>query len=70
MVTKKDIKLGKSIKKIRNQAGMTQEQLAEKAKISTTYIGYIETGKKKPSLKVINKIADVLKVKVRDLIPY
>ena len=70
MISKNDVKFGRNISKLRKDVGLTQESLAEKAKISTTYIGYIETGRKKPSLKVINKIASVLKVKVKDLFPY
>lgn len=70
MVSKKDVKFGRNIHNLRKKAGLTQEKLAEKAKISTTYIAYIETGQRKPSLKVVNKIASVLKVKVKDLFPY
>ena len=70
MVTKKDQQFGKNLKKLRKSAGLTQEQLAEKAKVSTTYLAYIETGTKRPSLKVINKIAEVLGVKTKDLFPY
>ena len=70
MVTKKDVQLGKNIQRLRKKAGLTQEQLAEKIALSTTYIGYIEIGQKRPSLKVINKIASALRVRVRDLFPY
>ncbi len=70
MVTKKDVRLGKNIARLRKNAGLTQEQLAEKTKLSLTFIGYIEIGQKKPALKTLNKIASVLKVKVKDLIPY
>ncbi len=70
MVTKKDVRLGKNIAKMRKNAGLTQEQLAERTNLSLTFIGYLETGKKKPALRSLNKIASVLKVKVKDLIPY
>lgn len=70
MITKRDIKLGKTIKQLRKKAGLTQEQLADKCKLSTTYVGYLEIGQKRPSLKTLNKIATVLGVKVKDLIPY
>ncbi|MEX0617023.1 MAG: helix-turn-helix transcriptional regulator [Candidatus Woykebacteria bacterium] len=70
MVTKDDVKLGRTIRKLRKEAGLTQEELAEKAKISTTYIGYIEIGQKKPALSTLSRIASALKVKVKDLIPY
>jgi len=70
MITKKDIKLGRNVQKARKEAGLTQEQLAEKTGFSTTYIGYIEIGQKRPTLKALNKIATTLRVKVKDLIPY
>ena len=70
MIGKKDLKLGRNIRKLRRKVKITQEQLADKTGLSTTYIGYIEIGQRKPSLKVLNKIASVLKVKVKDLIPY
>ena len=49
---------------------MTQEQLAEKIGTSTPWIGHIETGRELPNLKMLQKIARVLDVKVKDLIPY
>lgn len=70
MVTKKDVKLGKNIARLRKLAGLTQEELAERTRLSLTFIGYIEIGQKRPTLKTLNKIASVLKVKVKDLIPY
>lgn len=45
---------------------MSQELLAEKTGYSSHYMSHIENGKKKASLKVIFKIADVLQVKVKD----
>ncbi len=39
---------------------LTQEQLAEKAGTSTTYIGTIEIGQKFPSKSMIEKISDAL----------
>ncbi len=70
MISKKDIKLGRNIQRLRKKAKITQEELGDKAGLSTPYIGYIEIGQKKPSLKVLNKIASILNVKVKDLIPY
>lgn len=70
MITENDIKLGKRIKKYRKLAGLTQEELAEKLKLSTKYIQFIETANRKPSLKTVYKIARVLGVKVQDLFPF
>jgi len=69
-ITKKDIALGKRIKRIRKAVGLTQERLAEKVHISTTHIGLVETGKRRASLKTLQKIASVLGVKTKDLIPF
>ncbi len=69
-ITKQDYRLGREIQKIRQQKGVTQEQLAEKIGVSTTWIGYIETGYRRPNLKMIYKIAGALGVKVKGIYPF
>ena len=59
--------LGKKIKKLRRENGLTQEQLAEQLKISTVYVGYLESGKGSPSLKLLMKMSRKFGVKVEDL---
>lgn len=54
------IKLGLNIKKCRESAGFTQEELAEKAGISLDYLGKIEVNINKPGLKTIFKLASAL----------
>ncbi len=68
--TKQDYRLGRKIQKIRQEKSITQEQLAEKVGVSTTWIGYIETGYKRPNLKMIYKIARALGIKVKDIFPF
>lgn len=68
--TKRDYRLGRKIQRIRKEKGLTQEKLAEKVGVSTTWIGYIETGYKRPNLKMIYKIANALGVKVKDIFPF
>ncbi|KKQ73707.1 MAG: Transcriptional regulator, XRE family [Candidatus Woesebacteria bacterium GW2011_GWB1_38_5b] len=70
MITERDKKLGKKIKKLRKLAKFTQEELAEKMKVSPKYIQFIENGSRKPSLKTVYKIAKVLGVKVQELFPF
>jgi len=41
---------------------LTQQQLAETARISGPYLSQIETGKRKASTKVLVAMADVLQV--------
>jgi Predicted transcriptional regulators len=69
-VTKQDYRLARNIQKIRKSKRITQEQLAERIRVSTTWIGYIETGRNKPSFTLLSKIARALGVKVKDLIPF
>lgn len=59
--------LGKKIQRVRNNTGMTQEQVAEKVGISRAYMGYIEQGRYSASLEVIEKIAKVLRIRMSDL---
>lgn len=66
----KKIALGRNIQKIRKEKDLTQEQLAEKLGITLTYMGYFEIGHRVPNLKMLSKIADILGVKVKDLIPF
>lgn len=48
------------LKTNRKRASLTQKELAEKAKISTSYLNLIETGKKKPTASVIRRLAKAL----------
>ena len=59
--------LGKKIKSFRKKMGLTQEELADKVNLTSTYIGFIEQGRYSPSLKTAQKIAKVLKVSLSDL---
>jgi DNA-binding XRE family transcriptional regulator len=60
-------KQGRKVQKLRKSLGYTQEELAEKLNISRTHMGHIEQGRKSPSIKLMDKLARVLKVKVPDL---
>jgi len=64
---KRLIALGLSIKRARLQKELSQEKLAEKADIHTSYIGQIERCLRYPSLKVLFKIADALNIKISEL---
>jgi len=54
---------GKHLKKLRNEKGWTQEELAERAGMHFTYIGQIERGLRNPSLINLYKLARALGVK-------
>lgn len=69
----KDIKrntrnvLGERIRELRKSAGITQEQLGEKAELSYKFIGELERGQVNVSLDSIARIAEALGVKIGDL---
>ena len=52
-----------NIKEKREQLGISQKELAERAKISQSFLCDIEQGRSKPSIDVAIKLAKVLKVK-------
>ena len=60
--------VGKNVRKLRRQRGLTQEELAFEAEIDLTYVGGIERGKRNPSLLVLARIADALSVPLSKLI--
>ncbi|MCF7944345.1 MAG: helix-turn-helix domain-containing protein [Spirochaetia bacterium] len=49
--------LGKNIKKVRNDLGLSQQKLAELSEVSTNYIGEIEIARKFPSANTLQKIS-------------
>ena len=58
------MKIGEKIKTARISANMTQAELAEKLGVAYQNIGQLESGKRKPKLETIQKIADALGVSV------
>lgn len=60
--------IGSNIKHYRQQANLTQIQLAERAQISISYLSKIEASgcDKSLSISVLNQIANVLNVEIND----
>jgi transcriptional regulator with XRE-family HTH domain len=57
------------LKTIRESKGLTQVDLANKAKVARTYIVKLESGdKKNPSLEILIKLAKALGVPVTELL--
>lgn len=54
--------LGEKIKKERLNRGLTQEELAEKANLSVSFMGQIERGERKLSVDTLAKIGNTLGV--------
>jgi len=62
------IKLGESIKSIRESKGLSQEAVALACGIDRSYFGGIERGEHNVALVNIEKIAIALQVKIKDLL--
>ncbi len=62
------VALGARVRKLREDAGMTQEQLAHAADIHWTYIGQVERGGRNPTYKNLLKLARGLDVPLAQLV--
>ena len=60
--------LANRIKELRDQKGISQEELAHRAGLSRTGMGFVETGKRWPRLDTLMKVAQGLNVTVDELL--
>lgn len=60
-------KLGIRVRRLRDGLDLSQEKLAEFAKVHRTYISTIERGQQNISLTVIIRLADALEVDLEEL---
>ena len=61
--------IGRTIKKLRTQRGLTLEELAEKSGCTPGFISQLERHQAAPSIITLYAIAEVLGVKVTDFFP-
>ncbi|GAB3723486.1 hypothetical protein GCM10027594_04440 [Hymenobacter agri] len=59
---------GLVIKQMRKELGLSQEALADEAKLDRTFISQLETGSKQPSLTTIFRLASALRIEASDLL--
>ena len=61
--------IGKTVKKLREKLGLSQEKLARLADVSNNTVINIEAGKQdNPTIETLKKVANALQVGVDDLI--
>ncbi len=58
------VDLGRRVRKQRKIRGWTQEMLAEKIGVSTSFIGHVERGTRKASLETLVALANTLEISV------
>jgi transcriptional regulator with XRE-family HTH domain len=59
--------LGEAVRRLRLEAGMSQEQLAERAATDLTQVGGIERGVRNPSYTTLLRLAAALETSVGEL---
>ena len=61
--------IGGAIRRYRKEAGFTQETLAEQVGLNWKYIGEVERGEKIISIEALLRIAQTVKVPMRNFFP-
>ncbi|BBH22610.1 transcriptional regulator [Paenibacillus baekrokdamisoli] len=64
------ILVGEKIRALRQHRGLSQEKLAFKAGINTSYIGQVERGEKSATIISLEKIATALDVGIEELFQF
>lgn len=59
---------GVVLRRLRKEAGLSQEHFADEADLRRTYISILELGEQQPSLTTILKVAAALKLPASELI--
>jgi transcriptional regulator with XRE-family HTH domain len=62
------LRVGANIRRLRNQFGITIEELANSSGIDASFLGNIERGNRKPTLYTIEKLAKALNVAAPSLL--
>lgn len=57
----------KNLKKLREDNGLTQKEVAKELDTTITYISLIENGNRNPSDKIKEKLAKLYKVTINDI---
>ena len=66
--SKEGQKFGETVRRLRKQAGLSQEALAERANLSADFLGFIERGENVPTLTTILQLARALGVQPSKII--
>ena len=61
-------RFGRAVRRLREERGWSQEQLAEHADLNRGYVGDLERGRAMPSLATLTKLADALELRPSALI--
>jgi transcriptional regulator with XRE-family HTH domain len=60
--------IGEELQRARNKAGLSQEQLAEKAGVHRTYISLLERNLRSPTVDVLVRVCRAMHIRASDLL--
>lgn len=60
--------LAAAIRQLREERGLTQEELGARANVHATRISHLESGRVNPRWGVVRRVADALDVSLNDLV--
>jgi transcriptional regulator with XRE-family HTH domain len=60
------VNVGLRIRELRNQIGISQEALANKAEIDRTYVTDVENGRRNISIENLEKLVNALEIQFKD----
>ena len=61
-------RIGETIRHLREQRGVSQEQFAELTGHHRTYIGFLERGERTPNVATLQRVAAALQMKLSELL--
>lgn len=69
-MSKNAVLVGEKIRLLRQQRALSQESLALKSGLNTSYLGQVERGEKSPTIDTLDKIATGLDVDLEQLFTF
>lgn len=61
-------RLGLRLQRLRQERGLSQEELADRSGLHRTYVSGVERGVRNPTITVLDKLAKGLEVTLQDLV--
>ena len=60
--------LGRAIRELRTERGLSQEELSLKSGVHRNYIGGVERGERRPTVTTVARLAEALDVQASDVL--
>jgi transcriptional regulator with XRE-family HTH domain len=60
-------RVGINLQRLRHEKGLSQEELAHSADVHQTYLSGVESGKRNPSVRVLERLVKALEVDIEEL---